>query len=165
MALFDRERAQLEAAFDWLESRSDKASAQILLSLGNAVVYTSELRFHPRQQIRWLEAQVKAAQLAGDRQAESNAFGNLGLAYAALGEARKAIEFYEQQLAICREIGDQRGEGNALWNSALRLWELNDRAEAIARAEAAARIFEAIEDPHAPKVRALLAKWRKAGTG
>ena len=34
------------------------------------------------------------------------------MAYAALGDARKAIEYYEQALAIAREIGDRRGEGN-----------------------------------------------------
>ena len=42
--------------------------------------------------------------------------GNLGIAYADLGDARKAIEFYEQRLVIAREIGDRRGEGTALGN-------------------------------------------------
>ena len=32
----------------------------------------------------------------GDRRGEGNALGNLGSAYYALGEARRAIEFYEQ---------------------------------------------------------------------
>ena len=36
----------------------------------------------------------------------------LGLAYAALGDVRRAIENYEQALVISREIGDRRGEGN-----------------------------------------------------
>jgi hypothetical protein len=52
-----------------------------------------------------------------------------------------------------------------LWNSAMALEKLGDRAEAIARAEAALRIFEAIENPNAAKVRARLAEWRKAGAG
>jgi len=285
LALFDRERAHLEAAFDWLESRTDKESAPLLVTLVNAVAYTSNLRFHPRQLIRWLEAQAKAARLAGHRQGECLARNNLGLAYAALGDARKAIEFYEQALAIARkigdppgegnalgnlgsayldlgdarkaiefyeqalviarengdqcgeglalgnlgsaylalgetrkalafyeqalvidreigdrqgeadelgnlgsaylalgearkalelyekalvigrEIGDRRGEANALSNSALALDKLRDRAQAIVRAEAALRIFEAIEHPNAAKVRATLADWRKAGAG
>ena len=42
--------------------------------------------------------------------------GTLGLAYADLGQAERAIGFYEQRLAIAREIGDRRGEGNALGN-------------------------------------------------
>ena len=41
-----------------------------------------------------------------------NRLGNLGNAYADLGETRKAIEYYEQALTIAREIGDRRGEGS-----------------------------------------------------
>ena len=37
--------------------------------------------------------------------------GTVGLAYADLGQAERAIGFYEQHLAIAREIGDRRGEG------------------------------------------------------
>ena len=81
-------------------------------------------------------------------------------AYAALGDARKAIEYYEQCLAIHREIGDRRGEGNDLFNRGLALDSLGRRAEAIAGAEAALRIYEEIEDPNAEMVRRALAKWR-----
>ncbi|MBC7259162.1 MAG: tetratricopeptide repeat-containing protein, partial [Chloroflexi bacterium] len=52
----------------------------------------------------------------GDRRGEGNALGNLGLAYAALGDPRRAIAFYEQALEIAREIGDRRGEGADLGN-------------------------------------------------
>jgi tetratricopeptide (TPR) repeat protein len=185
LELFDRERVQLEAAFEFLAaqmargvhaaSTPDSAatlkrpegcvpaeSAALLVSLVDAVAYTGDLRFHPRQRIRWLEAQRDAARLARDRGAEGAALGNLCLAYAALGDARKAVEFYGQRLVIAREIGDRRGEGNALWNSALALDSLGDRAQAIARAEAALKILEAIEDPNAAKVRAKLEEWRSA---
>ena len=47
--------------------------------------------------------------------------GNLGKAYAALGEVRRAIEYYEQALVISREIGDRRGEGNDLGNLGMRM--------------------------------------------
>ncbi|HMD86568.1 MAG TPA: hypothetical protein VKO18_17925 [Terriglobia bacterium] len=67
-----------------------------------------------------------------------------------------------RQPAITREIGDRRGEGNALWNMSLALDKLGDRAQAIAHAEAALKIYEAIEDPNSAKVRAQLAQWREA---
>ena len=51
---------------------------------------------------------------------ESIALGNLGLAYADLGESRKAIENYEQALKIDREIGDRRGERRRPWLPRLR---------------------------------------------
>ena len=46
------------------------------------------------------------------------------MAYADLGELRRAIEFYEQGLVIEREIGDRRGEGNgwATWAMPTPIW-------------------------------------------
>jgi len=63
-------------------------------------------------------------------------------------------------LVIARQIGDRRGEGADLWNSALEFDRLGDRAQATARAEAALKIFEEIEDPNAARVEAKLAQWR-----
>jgi tetratricopeptide (TPR) repeat protein len=67
----------------------------------------------------------------GDLRGEGNALGNLGLAYADLGETCKAIEFYEQRLAIACEIGDRRGEGNALGNLGLAYADLGETRQAI----------------------------------
>ncbi|MFZ2642835.1 MAG: NB-ARC domain-containing protein, partial [Verrucomicrobiia bacterium] len=123
LALFDRERRNIEAAFEFLHSicsgglrppsensavrpavRDRRYSKEVvvvacrqLLALVDAVVYTSDLRFHPRhQRIPWLEAQLAAAREIGDRASGGSTLGNLGLAYAALGDARKAIEYYDQ---------------------------------------------------------------------
>jgi tetratricopeptide (TPR) repeat protein len=114
-----------------------------------------------RKAIEFYEQYLAITVAIGDRRGEGNALGNLGLAYTDLGDVRKGIEFYEQQLVIAREIGDRRGEGSGLWNSALAHNLLRNRAEAITRAEAALKIFEAIEEPRAAKVRAQLAEWRK----
>ena len=43
----------------------------------------------------------------GDQRNVSNSLGNLGLAYAALGELHRAIELYEQELVIDHETGDR----------------------------------------------------------
>ena len=131
LELFDSERAHLEAAFIWLSAKSDKDSANLLISLVNGVVYTSTLRFHPSQQIAWLEAQANAARLIGYRKAEGTALGDLGHAYAHLGAIRKAIGFYKQQLAIVREIRDRRGKGNALGNLGAAYSELGEMRKGI----------------------------------
>ena len=114
--LFDQERLNFESAFERLQSKRDHESATLLAALVHAVGYPGTLRFHPRQRIRWLEGRLAACKLIGDRQGEGSAMGNLGLAYSALGENRKAVELYEQAVAISRETGDRCGEGAALGN-------------------------------------------------
>ncbi len=116
LALFDRERTNIEVGQAWAASRSDadSAAAELCVEYPNAGVYVLDLRQHSREQIRWLEIQLAAARRLKRRDYEGNALGNLGVAYKNLGETRKAIEFYEQALVIDREIGDRRGEGNAL---------------------------------------------------
>jgi tetratricopeptide (TPR) repeat protein len=132
LLLFDRERTHIEAAFAWLQTREDASDAALLVSLVGAVVFVGQvLRFHPRQRIAWLEAQRVAARLAGNRQAEGAALGNLGSAYDDLGDVRKAIEFYEQSLVIAREIGDRRGEGSSLGLLGVAYAALGDAHKAI----------------------------------
>ena len=129
LALFDRERAHLEAAFESL--RGLKAHRE-LIELVDAVVYTGQaLRFHPRQRMVWLEVQREAARASGDKESEGNALGNLGLAYWALGDARRAIGFHEQCLTLHREIGDRRGEGTTLGNLGSAYYSLGDVRRAI----------------------------------
>jgi tetratricopeptide (TPR) repeat protein len=113
-----------------------------------------------RRAIEYSGQQLEIAHEIGDRFGEANALGSLGLAYSDLGEYRRAIEHYGKQLEITREIGDRLGEANALFNSALDLDQLSDRPVAIARAEAALKIYEAIESPYASLARDQLAKWR-----
>jgi tetratricopeptide (TPR) repeat protein len=116
LELFDRERRHLETAFDWLETRRDKASAILLGSLVEAAVYLSDLRFGSHQRIRWSAAQAKAARLLGFRIGEGGALHNLGLAHAEAGDPKKAIELYEQALIVHRKAHHRRAEGEALGN-------------------------------------------------
>ena len=90
-----------------------------------------DLRLHRRVHIQWLESAVSAARQLKDRRGEGADLGNLGLAYAALGETRKAIGYYEQGLVIAREIGDRRGEGDALGNLGLAYAALGETRKAI----------------------------------
>jgi tetratricopeptide (TPR) repeat protein len=144
LLLFDRERTHVEAAFTWLKTREDALSAELLVSLVEAVAYVGDLRFHPRQRIAWLEAQSIAARLAGDRESEGNAVGNLGIGYRNLGDARRAIDFYEQQLVIVLEIGDRRGEGAALGNLGNAYYDLGEAPKAIEFHEQALVVLRAI---------------------
>ena len=97
----------------------------------------------------------------GDRRGEGNVLGNLGRAFTALDEPKKAIQFYEQALVIAREIGDRFGEGLLLFNSTFALVKLNDLTQVEIRSEAALQIYESIGHPEAAKVRSLLEKLKR----
>ena len=133
LALFDAERVNIEAGHRWAVgsagSRDDAAA--LVARYSDAGAYVLNLRLTPRQRIEWLDAALAACRRLGDRRGEGIALGNLGIAWAELGEARKAIGFYEQQLAIAREIGDRRGEGNALGNLGIAWADLGEAKKAI----------------------------------
>jgi tetratricopeptide (TPR) repeat protein len=78
--------------------------------------------------------------------------GNVGLAYADLGEVEKAIGFYEEALVIDREIGDRRGEGADLANLGVAYASLGEREKALALLEHSLAIGRAIKDPQIIRV-------------
>ena len=148
LALFDRERASIETGQAWAANRGEAnpAAAELCMEYPNAGYAFLGLRQHPRERIRWLEIQLAAAHRLKRRRSEGYAIGNLGLAYADLGEARKAIEFYEQALAIDREFGDRRGEGIAFNNLGLAYADLGEARKAIEFYEQALVIYREIGD-------------------
>ncbi len=146
LALFDRERAQIEAAYAGLAGREDEVASRQLAYLVNAVAHTSPLRFYPRQQIVWMKGQLHAARRVQDREMEWPALGNLGSAHANLGDAGQAIVYYEEALAIVREISNRRGEGTVLCNLGSSHFELGDAGQAIGYYEEALAIAREISD-------------------
>ena len=133
LALFDREVVNINVGYAW-SCKSLEASSQaanLCMGYPDAGVYVIGLRLHPNQRISWLEEALKAARKLRNRGMEGAALGNLGNAYADLGDARKAIEYYEQHLTIAREIGDRRGEGADLGNLGLAYAALGDVHKAI----------------------------------
>jgi tetratricopeptide (TPR) repeat protein len=133
LKLFDDERPNIEAGQMWARThaaQSDQA-AHLCMMYPNAGAYVLALRQHPRESIAWLEAQAAAARQLRSRDAEGNALGNLGIAYADLGETRRAIEYHEKALIISREIGDRHAEGQDLGNLGLAYAALGETQRAI----------------------------------
>jgi len=132
LARFDRERTHIEAGQTWAAAHhADPAAARLCNLYPDAGTYITDLRLHPRVQIAWLEAALTAARALGHREAEGVHLGNLGNAWADLGEPRRAIDYYEQRLVIAREIGDRRGEGAALGNLGNAWADLGEPRRAI----------------------------------
>jgi len=146
--LFDTERINVEHGRAWAVKNLEKRDevAQLVNLFPDAGVYVLDLRLHPREKIRWMEDALKAARQLKNRSYEGAHLGNLGLAYADLGETRKAIEYYEQALVIDREIGDRHGEGNALGNLGLAYADLGETRKAIEYYEQQLKIAREIGD-------------------
>jgi tetratricopeptide (TPR) repeat protein len=142
LALFDRERRNIEWGYAWAADRAmdDPVASRLCVSYPNVGAHVLRLRRHPRQRIVWLETAVTAARQLADRRGEGDALSNLGRAYADLGESRRAIAYYERALAVARDIDDRRGEGNALSNLGLAYAELGEPRRAIEHHEQALTI-------------------------
>ena len=134
LALFDLEWANIQAGHAWVTAQDDSVDADVTwlgMTYPDAGVHLLSLRQHSRERIRWLEIALAAARRLQRRESEGNALGNLGIAYANLGETHRAIQFYEQALHIGRETGDRRGEGNALGSLGIAYATLGETGRAI----------------------------------
>jgi tetratricopeptide (TPR) repeat protein len=148
--LFDLEWKNIQAGQKWAGAHADKnnAAAQLFNNYIDAGAYLLSLHQHPRERIYWLEVALVASRRLKNRRAEGNALGNLGNAYADLGETRRAIEYYEQQLSIAHEIQDRRSEGAALGNLGLAYAALREPYRAIKFYEQRLVIADKIGDQH-----------------
>jgi len=125
---------------------TDNEAAHTCLLYSGYVPEFVAMRLHPREFIEWQTAALTAAQKLGNKQAQGNHMGNLGIAYQSLGEYRKAIEFYEQALEISRLIGDRQGEGNSLGSLGNAYQSLGEYRKAIEYHEQALKISRLIGD-------------------
>jgi len=143
---FDGAWPHLWAAYGRMRERGDRAAAQWTSEFPDRVAFVLDLRLPPRDRIPILEAAAAAAREIGDRRAEGVHLGNLGNAYRALGEVRRAIEYHEQALVISREIGNRRGEGTDLRGLGLAYANLGEARRAIEYHEQALEIDREIGD-------------------
>jgi tetratricopeptide (TPR) repeat protein len=131
LSLFDLEWNNIRTGQAWAAAHSeiDMTAAELCSDYPDASCL--DLRLHPHVRMAWLESSLKAARKIGDRRAEGNHLGNLGIVHAALGQTRKSIEYHEQARAIFHEIRDRRGEGNALGNLGSAYIDLGDPVNSI----------------------------------
>ena len=152
LRLFDLEWENIRAGQIWVAQNitTSKEIAKICSEYTNQT-YCINLRLHPRMLISWHESSLSADRFLEDRSAEGVDLGNLGNAYADLGDAKKAIEFYEQQLVIVREIGDRRGEAFGSWNLGLQYESAGEFQKAIEVLQICVDYERAIGHPDAEK--------------
>ena len=83
------------------------------------------------------EMALKEARAIPDRQGEEAHLGNLGNAYSALGDARRAIEYYEQALEIADDVERVDVQQCYRFEKARLLADVDELQEATRLAEAA----------------------------
>jgi tetratricopeptide (TPR) repeat protein len=133
LSLFDKERENIEAGQRWAASLTgeDDTATELSMDYYNYGWNVLDLRLPPRQKLTWAEVSLKAARLLKHQRKEGYALNHIGIAYADLGETRKAIEFYEQALLIACENGFRQGEGMVLGNLGLAYDALGESRKAI----------------------------------
>ena len=148
LRLLDLEWENIQAGQAWVASskETDIALSRLCVQYPLTGATVLNLRRHPGERIKWLEPALSAARQLGDRRGEGNALRSLGLAYADLGDVRKAIEFYEQALIIHREIGNHREEGATTGNLGTAYKNLGEVRKAIEFYEQALAIIREIGD-------------------
>ena len=112
LATADGEWDNILAAQRWAakHAKDDVEAMRLCSDYPDAGVHILNLRLNSTKWIDWLQLAVDAARRLGDRLMQSVHLGNLGTAYASLGDGPNAIEFLEQALLISREVNDRRGE-------------------------------------------------------
>jgi len=148
LALFDTERTNIQAGHDWIvaHQQDDNEIAEWCFLYPHAGVDWLLFRQPPRERVRWLEPALTAARRLDRRDWEGVALGNLGNAYKALGEYRRAIEYYEQRLQIAHEISDRLGESRGLGNLGAAYRNLGEYRRAIEYQEQRLEIVREIGD-------------------
>jgi tetratricopeptide (TPR) repeat protein/transcriptional regulator with XRE-family HTH domain len=133
LARFDTEHPHVDAALRWGVERTGTPSGdRLLVDATAATRYIGRLRSDRRREhIPLWESGYAAARRLTNQHAQSIALNELGVAYAALGEADQAIPYFEQCLAIARAQGDREGEGAALCNLGTAYTVLGEAEQAI----------------------------------
>ncbi|MCC6190576.1 MAG: tetratricopeptide repeat protein [Anaerolineales bacterium] len=131
--VFDQEWDNIKAGQAWAQSRAqaDRSAARLTAAYALGTSNLLDLRLPAQERVEWLMAAVEGARRLADRDMEGAALGNLGLAYAALGQTRRAIDLHEQALQIHREIGNRVGEGINQGNLGIAYAALGEPRRAI----------------------------------
>jgi tetratricopeptide (TPR) repeat protein len=150
LALFDRERAHIDTAWEWVRAQAATTPAQVdplLLAFAAATASIGYIRYDTRhERIPQLEAALAAARRIGKQYAEGQVLNTLGNTYRNLGEPRQAIGYYHQALEIARVIGERQGEGASLGSLGQAYADLGETRQAIGYYEQRLEIARMLAD-------------------
>jgi tetratricopeptide (TPR) repeat protein len=146
---FDTESTHLMSAYKWAleNAEMDPEISKILTEIPGRLALIP-LRLRPKERIKWFQAALTAGETLDDFPRRSHLLGNIGAAYADLGEHRDAIAFYTQALEAAREIGDRSREGYLLGNMGAAHTDIGETSKAIELLEQALAIARETGELH-----------------
>ena len=148
LALFDRERIHLDTAWAWAtQDASDRARAEIIITLGDGLRRTGTYRYERRNEyIPRMQAILIAAQLLGNRAAEARALHSWGNAHYLLGEFAAAESQFERALTIARELDIRKQQADLINNLGLINWQNDDTDRALLRFAERIQLAQELKD-------------------
>jgi tetratricopeptide (TPR) repeat protein len=126
-------------------AEGDAARKLLIFAMSTLTQYWS-LRCMYHEWIEWNQEVLKCNVTLGNRQGQAASFGQLGAAYAALNEPKKAIEYYRQAQALNVELGDRRGQAAALGGLGAAYAALGESRQAAGYYEQALALSEELGD-------------------
>ena len=145
--LFDSEAGNLERAQSWAENQADEGkAAKICSSFPDAAPRLLDLRQHPRDRIRRLEAALAAARRLHDHFAEGRHLNNLALAYSRIGKLVNAIELFKASSEIFQLAADNRSDAEVLANMGYAYASMGEASLAITVSEKAIALAQQYGD-------------------
>ena len=146
LQLFDVERDNIEAALAWAaeNSATDRQAAYLCLGYIWEASHIMKLRHSAHETIFWANAALDAAQRCGEREHEAGALNSLGVAYASLGDIRRATEFWSNAVEIARE--NKYSRVDAIASANIASLEGVDTSTAIAALQRSASIAKDKDD-------------------
>ncbi len=102
MTIFDRERAHIDAAWEWLTKQSPSTMTDsLLLGMTGVIAPMSRYRYDIREdRIPRVKTALCAAQRLKHPKAEIALLGALGQLYQEIGEVRRGTVYYQQRLEL-----------------------------------------------------------------
>ncbi len=149
LRVFDSAWPHLQEARTRMKTCGDRTAARWLSDLSRKMAPVLGQRLPPQQRIPVLEGAVTAATQIGDRRSQASHLGNLGLAYADMGEPQRAVAFHQQALIIAARLRDRRAEGTQLSYLGYAYLHLGEPEQAIDCYQKALEIHQTMGDKRA----------------